>query len=62
MVIDKWFLDDWLVTIDGVGYCMDKRKMECVARGFCKTSDGVFASCIGAIDGWLVKIMKPSVV
>ncbi len=19
-VIDKWFLDDWLVTIDGVGY------------------------------------------
>ncbi len=61
MVIDKWFLDDWLVTIDGVGYCMDKRKMECVARGFCKTSDGVFAGCIGAIDGWLVKIEKPSV-
>ncbi len=61
MVIDKWFLDDQLVTIDGVGYCMDERKMECFARGFCETSDGVFASCIGAIDGWLIKIKKPSV-
>ncbi len=59
-VIDKWFLDDRLVRIDGVGYCLDSKKMEMVAKGFCENSDGVFAGCIGALDGWLVKIKKPS--
>ncbi len=34
MVIDVWFLEDLLMTIDGVGCCMNERKMECVARGF----------------------------
>ncbi len=36
--------------------------MEKVARGFCKGINGVFAGCIGALDGWLVKIEKPSLI
>ena len=45
-VVDKWFLNDCLVKIDGVGYCMDNRKMEHFARGFCKSSEGVFAGVL----------------
>ncbi len=59
-MVDKWFLNDCVVKIDGVGCCMDE-KMECVARGFCKSSKGVFVACIGAFDGWLVAIKKASV-
>ncbi|KAL7463521.1 hypothetical protein ACHAXS_003883 [Conticribra weissflogii] len=32
-----------------------------VTRGFCDRSNGMFVSCIGALNGWLVKIKKPSV-
>ncbi len=35
--------------------------MEMVTRGFCDRSNGMFVSCIGALNGWLVKIKKPSV-
>ncbi len=35
--------------------------MEDVERGFYKSSKGVFADCIDALDGWLVKVKKPSV-
>jgi len=32
--------------------------MEHVAKGFCKSSKGVFAGCTGALDRLLVKIKK----
>ena len=31
-----------------------------VSEGFSKRSNGVFKGGIGAIDGWVVKIVKPS--
>lgn len=34
--------------------------MKMVAKRFFKKNKGVFAGCIGALDGWLVKIKKPS--
>ncbi len=34
--------------------------MEMVAKGFCENSNVVFAGCIGALNGWLVEIKKPS--
>ncbi|KAL7466470.1 hypothetical protein ACHAXS_006769, partial [Conticribra weissflogii] len=55
IVVDK-------LKIDGVSYHMDDNKMEKVSRGFCKGINGVFAGCIGALDGWLVKIEKPSLI
>ncbi|KAL7464249.1 hypothetical protein ACHAXS_004587, partial [Conticribra weissflogii] len=60
-VVNQWFLDDHFMRIDGIGYCMDDNRMENVAGKFCEESNGVFAGCIGALDGWLVKIKKPSV-
>ncbi len=56
------FFDNCLRKIDGVSYHMDDNKMEKVVRGFCKGINGVFAGCIGALDGWLVKIEKPSLI
>lgn len=31
-----------------------------VATVFARRSNGLLAGCIGAIDGWLVKIIRPS--
>jgi len=58
-VIKEWILDDRLVKINGVDYCEDDKRMEEVARGFAVASKNVINGCIGAIDGWIVKIRKP---
>ena len=34
--------------------------MESVALQFCEASAGVMNGCIGALDGWMVKIQKPT--
>lgn len=59
-VIEKWILDDRLVKISGIDYCSDIDRMEKVAFEFSRGSNGVINGCIGAIDGWIVKIIKPS--
>ena len=58
-VIEKWILDNRLVNIDGSDYCSDIDRMSAVAGGFSLGSNGVINGCIGAIDGWIVKIIKP---
>ncbi len=35
-VIDKWFLHDCLVKIDGVGYCLDNKKWKWLLKDFVK--------------------------
>jgi hypothetical protein len=58
-VIKEWILDDRLIKINGIDYCDDNERMEEVARGFAAASKNVINGCIGAIDGWIVKIRKP---
>ena len=60
-VIKEWILDDRLVKINGVDYCKDEECMAKVAGDFAKRSNYVINGCIGALDGWIVKIRKPSI-
>jgi len=53
-------LDDNLVKINGIDYMNDDERLQKVALEFARSSDGLLAGCIGAIDGWIVKIRKPS--
>ena len=60
-VVKEWILDDSLVKINGIDFCLDKDRLNEVARGFAQKSNHVINGCIGAVDGWVVKIKKPSV-
>lgn len=59
-VIRDWILDDRLVKINGMEYCQDEARMNEVALQFARGSGGVMGGCIRAIDGWIVKIVRPS--
>jgi hypothetical protein len=59
-VLNNWILDDRLVKINGVNYCKDEARMQAVALDFARASGGVINGCIGALDGWIVKINKPT--
>ena len=59
-VINNWILDDRLVKISGIDYTSDEERLEKVALEFARSLRGLFNGCIGAIDGWIVKIKKPS--
>jgi hypothetical protein len=59
-VITRWICKDDLVKISGLEYCNNDVRMEAVARDFADGSNHLFSGCIGAIDGWIVKIRKPS--
>ena len=58
-VVMNWICDDRLVDISGVEYCKDKDRMNAVAMDFADGSNHLFSGCIGAVDGWIVKIQKP---
>ncbi len=57
--VDNWFPDDCLVKIDGVDYCMDDKKWKVLWEDFAKVTTKCL--CIGALDGWLVRIKKLSI-
>ena len=59
-VIKDWICDDRFVEINGARYLNDEERMRNVARQFAERSSGVISGCIGALDGWLVKIRKPN--
>ncbi len=59
-VICHWICQDKLVRINAIEYCNDEQRMEEVARAFGNYSNHLFRGCIGAIDGWIVKIKQPS--
>ncbi len=58
-VVVNWICDDWLVDISGVEYCKDEDRMHAVVMDFADGSNHLFSGCIGAVDGWIVKIQKP---
>jgi hypothetical protein len=59
-VILDWICHDWLVDLSGIRYCKDDDRMRSVANDFADRSRNLFSGCIGALDGWIVKIKKPS--
>jgi hypothetical protein len=48
------------VHINGAEYLNNEERMRNVACEFAVGSGGILAGCIGALDGWLVKILKPN--
>ena len=41
-------------------YLDDIKAMSTVSNGFSERSDGFLKGAIGAIDGWLVRVVRPS--
>ena len=59
-VLKNWIINTNIGNIDMEGYIANDDAMLKVSEGFSKRSDGVFCGAIGALDGWLVRIIKPS--
>ena len=59
-VVQNWICNksNPIVKISGIEYVNDDEKMEQFALEFARKSGGLFSGCIGAIDGWIVKIRK----
>ncbi len=55
----NWICNDRLVNVSGIDYCKDEDRMNAIARDFVDGSNYLFSGCIGAVDGWIVKIRKP---
>lgn len=60
LVIKNWILDDRLVQINGTDYMTDEDRLRDVSLQFSRASNGLINGCIGAIDGWIVKIKRPT--
>ena len=41
-------------------YLSDKEELDRVSNGLYTRSNGILRGAIGALDGWLVKIIRPS--
>ena len=59
-VIQEWIIPAKLGGIDIASYLEDEAAMLKVSTGFSKRSNGVLCGAIEAIDGWLVRIQRPS--
>lgn len=59
-VITNWIIPSKVGDIDIKSYLEDEEAMARVSKGFSLRSNGVLTGAIGAIDGWLVKIIRPS--
>jgi hypothetical protein len=60
-VLAVWINDDSLIKINGLEYCSNDEEMQKVAMQFSISSNSILNGCIGAIDGWIVKIRRPRV-
>ena len=58
-VIKNWLSHELFYPINGVEYCSNDAAMASVALQFCESSGGLINGCIGALDGWIVKVQKP---
>ena len=59
-VILLWGNKSKIGSINIYDYLADDRAMETTSEGFSKRSDGILKGAIGALDGWLVRIQRPS--
>jgi hypothetical protein len=55
-----WIINCNALAINIVGYLGDDDRLRTTAQAFAEKSGGVLGGCIGALDGWLVKIKCPS--
>ena len=58
-VLANWIIQPNIGKIDMLKYLNNFEDMSKVSKGFAVRSNGVLKGCIGAIDGWLVKIARP---
>ena len=58
-VLRDWIIKTGVGDINMTKYLGDKDAMAKVSAGFSKRSHGVLKGAIGAIDGWLVRIVRP---
>ena len=56
-----WIIIPNIGEINIMNYLNDIEAVNKVSKGFAKRSNGVLKGYIGAIDGWLVKIRRPSI-
>ena len=54
----NWLTHPAFYPIDGIAYCSDDEKMSEVATQFSAASNFVLNGCIGAVDGWVVKVQR----
>lgn len=60
-VLKYWICNDNVIKINFPGYLNDETRLRDTAYSFSSgTSKGIISGCIGALDGWLVKIKCPS--
>ena len=59
-VVYQWLCHCSFYPIDGIKYVRDEERMAKVATQFAQSSCGIMNGCIGALDGWVVKIKKPT--
>ena len=58
-VLIKWIIKPKICGINFYDYLADQEAMHKVSYGFARRSNGVFKGGIGALDGWLVRIIRP---
>ena len=59
-MVHNWINDDRFVDINEEDYLNDDIRMAKVANDFGIGSKGLLKGTIGALDGWLVKIKRPT--
>ena len=60
-VLQNWICNDNVAEIDFYNKGTDLKAMQETSLGFANgSSNGIIGGCIGAIDGWLVKMVAPS--
>ena len=59
-VLQNWIIKVNIGDIDIESYLKNEDAMNNVSVGFSRRSNGILTGAIGAIDGWLVKIQRPS--
>ena len=59
-VLLNWIIKTGIGDLNMVKYLRHKEAMAKVSAGFSKRSNGVLQGAIGAIDGWLVRIVRPN--
>ena len=58
-VLEKWIIKTGIGKIDVEEYLNNILEMKDVSKGFSVRSNGLLVGAIGAIDGWLVRIVRP---
>lgn len=59
-VLENWICKDYITDFSARTYLSDVHRMRAVSARFAEQSRDIFTGCIGALDGWLVKIKKPT--